>query len=441
MALNLTQGKPFGTIFRFTLPVIAGNLFQLFYTIADCIIVGQILGADALAAVGATSIIIGFIICFIQGYTGGFGICLGQMVGKRNTKGIWNSLAASLILCMFFTVLATMISLLLLPQILNLLNTPTEIYAMAYEYIFIILVGTVAPVFYNMIFNILRAFGDSRTPLVYLVFSSLLNIVLDIIFIGPLAMGVAGAGWATVLAQLVSAILCTVSGLRHIRLMRLSTDDFHLPPGTCLRHLRIALPMGFQLSIMCIGLIVMQGAVNALGPAAIAGYTTATRVDQVAVLVNTAFSMCLSSYVAQNYGAGLYGRIRDGMYSSLFQVSVANVLMSVSLVLGRHLLTPLFVSTPTAEICRYTETYLLVIAPFYLLQGALLIHRATIQGMGKPRIPFLACMIELVCRVGATFILAHYIGYVGICFSTPIAWFCACLLLVPMYHKTMRTLC
>ena len=133
MALNLTQGKPFGTIFRFTLPVIAGNLFQLFYTIADCIIVGQILGADALAAVGATSIIIGFIICFIQGYTGGFGICLGQMVGKRNTKGIWNSLAASLILCMFFTVLATMISLLLLPQILNLLNTPTEIYAMAYE--------------------------------------------------------------------------------------------------------------------------------------------------------------------------------------------------------------------------------------------------------------------------------------------------------------------
>lgn len=440
MALNLTQGTPFVTIFRFTLPVIAGNLFQLFYTIVDSIIVGQVLGADALAAVGATSIIIGFIICFIQGYTGGFGICLGQMVGRRNTKGIWHSLAASVLLCVVFTVFATMASTLLLPQILDLLNTPAEIYDMAYEYIFIILAGTVAPVFYNMISNILRAFGDSRTPLVYLIFSSLLNIVLDLIFIGPLQMGVAGAAWATVLAQLLSAILCTLSGLRHIRLMRLSVDDFHLPPGTCRRHLHIALPMGFQLSVMCLGLIAMQGAVNALGPAAIAGYTAATRLDQVAVLVNTAFSMSLSSYVAQNYGAGLFGRIREGMYASLIQASIANVLMGVALVFGRHYIVPLFVNTPTAEICWYGETFLLMVAPFYLLEGALLVHRAAIQGMNKPKIPFMACMIELLGRVGATVILSRYIGYIGICLATPIAWFGACLLLIPMYHKITRHL-
>ena len=265
MAQDLTKGNPFSVILKFSLPVIGGNLFQLFYTLADTVIVGRTLGADALAAVGSTAIVIYLVLCFIQGITGGFGICLGHRFGARDEKGMRRSVAVSIILCIFFTVIITAICCGLAHQILYWQRTPEKICDMAYDYMFAVLLGTGTTIFYNMISNILRALGDSRTPLIFLIFSSLLNIFLDVVFIVPLQMGVAGAAWATVLSQLLSAVLCTVIGVRKFLILRLKKEDFTLLSSALKIHLSIGFPMGFQMSVMCIGQLAMQGAVNALG--------------------------------------------------------------------------------------------------------------------------------------------------------------------------------
>lgn len=435
MTQDLTKGKPFTTILTFSLPVIGGNLFQLFYTLADSVIVGRTLGADALAAVGSTSIIIYLVLCFIQGITGGFGICLGHRYGAKDEIGMRHSIAASTVLCLFFTVIITAICCSLSHRILYWMQTPERIYDMAYDYMFAMLAGTGATIFYNMISNILRALGDSRTPLIFLVFSSFLNIVLDIIFIVPFGMGVAGAAWATVLSQLLSAVLSVLTGLKKFQILRLSRTDFAQSPSLIKSHLKTGFPMGFQMSVMCIGQLAMQGAVNVLGPEAIAGYTAATKVDQISVLVNGAMGIAISNYVAQNYGAKLIKRIRSGVAACFFQTSIANIAICALIILCRHLIVPMFVNHPTAEIVWYSDKYLLTVAPFYLLLGTLLTYRSTIQSMGNNWPPFAACIIELFVRIGATAFLASEIGYIGICLATPLAWLGACSLLLPIYRK------
>ena len=197
--------------------------------------------------------------------------------------------------------------------------------------------------------------------------------------------------------------------------------------------------MGFQMSVMCIGQLAMQGAVNALGTEAIAGYTAATKVDQFSVLMNAAFGIAISNYVAQNYGAGLWDRIRKGTAACLLQTSIANALMCVMIIFGRHLVVPMFVTQPTAEIIWYSDYYLMTVAPFYLLLGVLQIYRSAIQSMGNSWTPFTACIIELIFRITSTTVFAGIIGYVGICFATPFAWIGASALLVPMYwHEILK---
>ena len=435
---NLTSGKPFSVLWRFTLPVIGGNLFQLFYTLADSVIVGKTLGANALAAVGSTTIIIYMVLCFIQGFTGGFGIRLGQMCGAGKEKGMKRSATVSWILSLAFTLILTGACCLLAHPILRWMQTPQEIYQDAYDYMLVIFLGTGATIFYNIISNMLRALCDSRTSLIFLVLSSLLNIVLDILFIVPLQMGVAGAAWATVLSQLVSALLCTAVGLRRFPVLwpgKLSAARLR---SEVLALLRIGFPMGFQMSVMCIGQLAMQAAVNHLGPEAIAGYTAATKVDQLSVLMNNAFGIALSSYVAQNYGAGLFGRIREGIRASLLQTEAANLAMCALLVLGRNLVTPLFIDNPTPAIVSYANGYLLAVAPFYLFLGLLLVYRTAVQSMGNTWAPFAACMAELILRIAGTAGLSKLLGYTGICLSSPMAWIGATALLIPVYRLEMK---
>lgn len=438
MTQDLTKGKPFGVLLRFSLPVIGGNLFQLFYTLADSVIVGKTLGADALAAVGATSIIIYLVLCFIQGITGGFGICLGQRCGAKNETGMRRSIAVSLLWSVLFTVLLTAVCCLLAHPILNWMQTPDQIYAMAYDYMFVILLGTGATIFYNMISNILRALGDSKTPLYFLIFSSLLNIVLDLVFILTFHMGVAGAAWATVLSQLLSAILCTVWGAKKFTVLHVGKKDFADLKHDALIHLKTGLPMGFQMSVMCIGQLAMQAAVNALGSDAIAGYTAATKVDQLSVLINNAFGVAVASYVAQNYGAGKWERIRSGVKAGLLQTEAVNILLGILIIWGRRFVVPLFIDAPTEEIVRYANGYLLAVAPFYLLLGFLLIIRSSVQSMGNGKAPFAACITELILRIITTLGLAKLLGYTGICLASPVAWLGADLLLGAVYGSMMK---
>lgn len=315
---DLTQGTPWKVIAGFSLPVIGGNLFQLFYTLADSMIVGRTLGADALAAVGATATIVYFVLCFIQGLTGGCGILLGQAFGAGNEKQVRESVSASVWISALFTIVLTVLCCSMVHPILRMLNTPVDIYDRTYTYLFIIFLGNGATVFYNMISNILRALGDSRTPLYFLIFSSLLNVVLDVVFIVPFDMDVAGAAWATVLAQAISAALCIVFALKRFTILHLSAREWRFSAETAWRHLKVGFPMGFQMSVMCIGQLAMQAAVNRIGTSAIAGYTAANKVDQLSVLVDNAVGIGIANYVAQNYGAGKMDRIKKGVWHCIF---------------------------------------------------------------------------------------------------------------------------
>ena len=415
MERQLTEGRPFGVLLRYALPVLGGNLFQLFYTLADTVIVGKALGADALAAVGSTGIISYFVLCFVQGLTGGFGICLGQCCGAGDETGMRRSAAVSWTLSAVFTLLLTPLVCLLARPVLGWMQTPEDIFA-----------------------DMLRALGDSRTPLVFLVLSSLLNIGLDILFIVPFHMGVAGAAWATVLSQLLSAVLCTIVGLRKYPVLRTRRADFAGSRGAAARHLRVGFLMGFQMSVMCIGQLVVQACVNKLGTAAVAGYTAATKVDQLSVLVNTAYQIAISGYVAQNYGAHRFDRIREGVRASLIQLESVNVLMCAAMLLARRAVVSLFIDAPTEEVISYAGGYLTAVAPFYIVLGLLIVYRSAVQSMGNSTAPFLACVVELVMRIGGALGLSRVLGYTGVCFSSPLAWIGATALLIPFYRREMR---
>lgn len=438
MVKTLTKGKPAKIIFYFSLPVIAGNLFQLFYTMADTIIVGRTMGADALAAVGSTTVVIYLILCFIQGVTGGYGIVTAQNFGAKNEKGVKESIGASIIQTAVFSLIITVISCLLTDIILKKMNTPQEIYQLSYDYMFVVFAGTGATFFYNLFSNILRALGDSKTPLYFLVISSLLNIFLDILFIVPFKMGVAGAAWATVLSQLISAVLCALYAVKHFSVTRLKKEDWKSDAETHTKHLKIAFPMGFQMSVMCIGQLAMQSAVNKIGTNAIAGYTAASKIDQMSVLVNNAFGITISNYVAQNYGAGLIGRIKKGVRSCLMIGHAGNLFMGILILATQSFVIPIFMNEPNEEIFLYAKDYLWVIVPFYLLLGLLAIYRSSIQSMGDSVTPFLACIIELFSRIFCALYLSLYFGYKGICFSTPFAWIGALCILIPVYYRTIR---
>lgn len=436
--MDLTVGRPFYCLLKFAIPIIIGNLFQLFYTLADSVIVGKTLGTNALAAVGSTSIIIYFVFCFINGLTSGFGICLGQRCGAKDETGMRKSIASSTVLSIVFSVLLTTVCCLLAHQLIRVMQIPQDIAKEAYDYMFVVLLGTGATIFYNTISNILRALGDSRTPLYFLVFSSILNIILDLLFILSFHMGVAGAAWATILSQFISAALSLWVGLKKYPVLHIQLQDFHHLKESLLLHLKTGFQMGFQMSVMCIGQLAMQAVVNSIGTGAVAGYTAASKADQVSVLVNNAMMTAISNYVAQNFGAGKWVRIRQGVRASLIQTEGLNILMCVGILLLRHPIVRLFLSEPTAEIYHYSDLYLTIVAPCYFLLGLLAVYRTTVQSMGNGRAPFLACIIELIMRLAATLGLSSVLGYLSVCIASPLAWLGACSLLIVCYYRMIR---
>ena len=440
MAVELTKGRPASVIIRFVIPVIGGNLFQLFYTIADTLIVGQTIGENALAAVGSTTVFIYFILCFIQGLTSGFSIILGQRFGRGDMEAVKRSVIASVYISIAVTVIITAVTCSMVPVIVRLMKIPAEISQDASVYLLIVLAGTGATVFYNLISNILRALGDSRIPLVYLIFSSILNVVLDIVFIVPFGMGVGGAALATVLSQLLAAILSTFSALRHYPVLRIGRMYWRADRQSIMQNLLVGFIMGFQMSVMCIGQLVMQASVNKLGTYAIAGYTAATKVDQLSSLVNHSFLTAVSAYTAQNYGAGNVDRISRGIWSSLLIAEVADFIMIGIILLVQPFVVPMFVSDASPEVFAYASDFFLITLPFYPLLGVLCVYRTAVQSMGNSWAPFTACIIELVARCSASIIFGEIFGYRGVVFSTPFAWIGADLLVIPVYAFMIRKL-
>ena len=398
---------------------------------------GRFVGSHALAAIGATTSTTGLILLLATGVTSAISIVLSQYVGANDTDRVRKGIVASGWITLLLGVVLGLISVFAARPLMQLLKTPEDVIDMSVLYIQIVCGCGIAQFAYNAAASILRALGDSKTPLYFLVFSSVLNIILDIVFIVPMHMGVAGAAWATILSQFLSAVFSTVVGLRNFPILHLRREDFHDLKGAAVLHLKTGFPMGFQMSVMCIGQLAMQAVVNSLGTAAVAGYTAASKADQLSVLVNNAMMTAISNYVAQNFGAGKKDRIRLGVRASLIQTEAFNILMCIGILLLRHPIVELFLSNPTAEIYHYSDAFLTIEAPFYFLLGLLAVYRTSIQSMQNGRAPFAACMIELVMRLAATVWLSRFLGYTAVCIASPLAWFGAVALLIPVYYRMM----
>ncbi len=440
MTKSLTQGRPAKLILLFTVPLLIGNLFQQFYNMADALIVGRTMDVNALAAVGCAGTVMAFIVGFTQGITSGFAIITAQRFGSGNLDGVRKSIAASIVLGVLSSAVLTAVSLPLTAPILRLLNTPEEILSDANAYLSIIFAGTVVTMFFNLFSNILRALGDSRTPLIFLAIACVINVILDYVLIRYAGMGVAGAAVATVIAQILATVCCLIFMLIKLPITRVRRADWRSAMRDLGPHSKIGFPMGFQSSIISIGQIAIQAALNSLGATSVAAYTAAQKIDTFGTMPMMSFGITMATFAAQNYGAGKIERIHQGVRQCLAMSISFSAVVGVLIILFGKPLTQIFVGAQETEVIRLSHIYLIINCSLYFLLAILFIIRYTLQGLGKSFVPTLAGAMELCMRVFTALILAHYLGFAGASASNPLAWVGALIPLCTSYLFTMRRL-
>ncbi|MFZ4898633.1 MATE family efflux transporter [Enterococcus durans] len=437
---DLTKGSPAKLILMFTVPLLIGNVFQQFYNMVDMIIVGQTLGKNALAAVGATGSLTFLIIGFAQGLTAGLAIITAQRYGAKDYRGLKKSFAASVVISLIVTIVLTVLSLVFIHPMLQLMQTPPEIIDQAQIFISIILLGIFASMSFNLLSNVIRALGDSRTPLFFLIIAVIINVVLDLIFIIFFGMGVEGAAIATVIAQVSSSVLCLVYIKKKIPLLQLRKKDFSFDKEEIRVHLNAALPMAFQSSIIAIGAIVLQAALNSLGTDVVAAQAAASRIDQFANQPMMSFGIAMATFSAQNYGAKEYGRILKGVKQTLMMSIGFSLVAGATVIFFGHSLMKLFVSSSETRVFELAQTYFNINGSLYWILAILFILRYTLQGLGQSKIPTIAGMMELLMRSFAAIILTGMLGYAGAAAASPLAWAGSVAVLLYSYLRSMKQL-
>jgi putative MATE family efflux protein len=421
MTKNLTVGNPALLIVSFSLPLLGGNLFQQLYNMADTFIVGRTIGVSALAAVGCTGSIMFLIMGFVMGFTAGVSIIAAQRFGASDSAGVRRSFAMSVLLGFVITVALMAISLFAIKPLLIFLRTPEEIFNDACNYIIPIFSGIIAMVFFNVFSNMLRAVGDSRTPLIFLSIACVINIILDLVFIIVFHAGTAGAGIATVTAQFISVCLCVLYIQKKIPLLKIRKEDWRFTKGELWTHLRVALPMGFQMSIIAIGMVVVQFALNGLGTTAVAAYTAAIKIDIVASMPMASFGIAMATYTAQNFGARKYERIKNGCLQCALISGSFSIFMGLLFILFGRVFVTVFIGT-NIEAVELAQTYLVICGSCYVILAMLFIFRNSLQGLGNSLIPTIGGIMELLMRSFAAIALSVPFGFAGICWASPLAW-------------------
>lgn len=440
MATPLTTGRPWRVILLFAIPLLIGNVVQQLYQFADAIVVGRHLGVNSLAAVGATGSLLFLLLGFAWGLTSGFAIPIAQAFGARDDAAVRRSVATGVLLTGVTSVLLTVVAPLIAAPILRLLQTPSELMAEATVFTQISFLGAGATMFFNYLSAIIRAIGDSRTPLVFLTVSCVLNVGLVVLMVGPLEWGVAGAALATVVAQAVSVALCLEFVRRRLPMLHLRRADWRIRREDIAEHLRLGLPMGFQASIIAIGTLTVQVALNTLGADAVAAYTTASRVDSLAVALLSSLGLAVSMYAAQNHGGRRPDRIRRGVVEATWMAVVAGVVLGGLLIAFGTPMVRLFIGEGSDEVVELAHLMLIINGFGYWALGMLFVLRGALQGLGHTLVPTVTGVIELVMRVGAAIVLGGLIGFAGVALSNPLAWVGAIVLLVPAYVRAHRAL-
>lgn len=439
MTKDLTTGHPLKVILWFAFPLVLGNLFQQFYNLADTIIVGRFVGVNALAAVGSTGSINYMILGFVIGICNGFAIPIAQYFGARSYGDMRRYVANSAWLSLAGAVVLTVATVLLTRPILQLMQTPADIIDDAAAYIGWIFAGIPFVFLYNMVSCIMRALGDSKTPLVFLVVTSFLNIGLDLLFILVFDAGVMGAALATDLSQAISGIASLLYLCKRFDVLKMKKEEAGVDRAACGRLLYIGLPMGLQCSITAIGSVVMQWAVNVLGSTVVAAVTAASKTSNLLTVPLESVGTAMATYAGQNLGATRLDRVRSGVRYALGIVAVYAVGSLVVLHFFDVTIFGLFIDTATEiEIVELAQQYLLWNSLFFFPLGALIVWRYVIQGLGYSGVAMMAGVAEMAARTGVALVLVPLLGLFGAALANPAAWIAACVFLIPAYRWTIR---
>lgn len=438
MEKSLVKGSPLKCIISFAVPVLFGLLFQQLYNMVDTMIVGHFLGLNPLAGVGSTSSLYFLVIGSCTGICGGFAIPVSQMYGANSLDELRRYVANGIWLSVGLAAVLTTLTVSQCRNLLNLMNTPAQAYEYAYMYIVIIFAGIPTTFLYNISSSIIRALGDSRSPVVFLVISSIINIALDLLFILVLNMNVAGAALATVLSQLISGTICTVFMMRKFSVLRMTRDDWR-PRITLMRRLCAAgLPMGLQYSITAIGSVSVQTAVNSFGEIAVAGVTAANKVYNILCCPQDALGATMATFAGQNIGAGRLDRVTKGLRAACITGFACSLLMLAVVLTSGRALAGIFLNANETQALDYAQQFMRVTASGLMLLTIVNCFRFTIQGMGYSTFAMLAGVLEMIARCFVAFGLARWFGFSGVCFSNICAWFAADCFLIPAFFSCRK---
>lgn len=432
MAKSMTEGKPLKLILQFALPLLAGNIFQQTYNMADAAIVGNYLGTKALASVGASASVQFLVMGFCIGICCGFGIPIAQRFGAKDYNAMHSCMFHAGFLTLIVAAVLTISCALLCPSILHILSTPDDIYQDSYIYLLILFLGIPFTMLYNLLSGILRSVGDSKTPFMFLVISTILNILLDLFCIIVLKWGCAGAAIATITAQACSGILCFIYMWKKFPVLKLSKKDCKVKGNVTANMLMMGVPMGLQYSVTAIGSMVMQSANNGLGSVYVSGFTAGMRIKQFAMCPFDAIATAVSTFCSQNLGAGKPERIKKGLRDGIITGVLYGLFAGTILILFGGMLSRMFISADETEVLAASAKYLFCLGFFYWALGILNVCRMTVQGIGYPGRAILSGVVEMVARIATSKIFVPLYGFTAICFADQSAWVSAVIYIVPV---------
>lgn len=440
MVKDMTNGSPSRHILGFAVPMLFGMLFQQFYNLVDTIIVGKTLGVEALAGVGATGSINFMIIGFCMGVCNGFVIPVAQCFGAKKPADLRKYVFNGYICSIVFAIVLTLASVIFCRRILIIMNTPADIIDHAYNYIVVIFIGIPTVFLYNMVSGVIRSLGDSKTPVVFLVLSSIINVVLDFFLILVCKMGVAGAGWATVTSQLISGLTCLIYMYKKYDILKGDKSERILDRRFITNLCMNGVPMGLQYSITAIGSTILQAAVNTLGSTYVAAMTAGSKMFNFTCCPFDALGSTMATYAGQNVGAAKIKRLGQGVRSAMIIGSVYSVLSLIALYFTTDYIALLFVNASETTIIALTRQFILASACFYIPLTGVNVVRFCIQGMGFSVFAISAGILEMIGRAFAAIILIPNIGFIGACLASPIAWIAADAFLFPAFIHCAKKL-
>ena len=440
MTNRMTEGNPLKLILTFALPLLGGNLFQQLYNIADAAIVGQFLGSAALASVGASSSIQFLVLGFCIGISCGFAIPVAQRFGAKDLKEMRSYIYHSYLLTLFFAVFLTITCVLSCHGILHILKTPENIYENAYLYLLILFCGIPFNLLYNLLAGILRAIGDSKTPFFLLVGSTIINIGLDLLFILVFRLGCAGAAIATITSQGLSGIFCLILIIKKFPILKLSKEDRMFQNRKIITLTTMGVPMGLQYSITAIGSMVMQSANNGLGSVYVSGFTAGMRIKQFAMCPFDALATAVSTFVSQNYGAGRFDRIKQGIKQGIAIGVSYGLAIGIVLILFGRTLSMLFIPASDVSVLDASGKYLRCLGMFYWSLGILNVCRMCVQGLGFSGRTILSGTMEMIARIIVSVFFVPVFGFSAICYADQTAWLSGTLYIIPVCIYVVRKL-